>query len=376
MPKIEKKCLIFLILSLNFFCSIMHGVVDSDKLWAYFFSPALTDLPISDWCNPTIKDYQLIQAFIKEKVKRLADIPIASRPFENEFLNKDFHGWITYRMNQRDLVGNEVEAQLPHPYIIYFNKDPSNKKRCVICYASHHPANPEDRDYKRGIDTIVKALKQNKFDGHFIFYIGGWPGLKKGRLKYADVPYSFKPFMFEEVRDLGYEQVLWLDACTVPVNSLDPVFKWVETHGICYFGYGGCIPWDEFNRAYSQIIPFINIGEVYRNIVSQVVGINMRDSRGTQLLEAWIKAAEEKVPFLQSDQPPFGFLINKLNLLHGELPYYYMVETPSNTGDFAYWKLNPYAIFYHQYDFLDPKFSISYDFFEYRKIVLIHPFNV
>jgi hypothetical protein len=364
----EKKYLIFLILSLNLFCSIAHTAGDSslqDRIRTHFFSPDVTDLPVSDWYNPTVQDYQLIQSMIKQKIKKLVDTPISNRPFANDFLNTEFYGWTTYRMNRGDLVGQEENAAMPNPYIIHFNNDPENKKRCVICYASHAAGRAGERDYVRGIRTIIEALKKHNFDGHFIFYIGGWPSLKKGRLKYADVPYAFKPFMFEEMRDLGYEEVLWLDACCVPVKNLDPIFRFIKNEGLCFVGLNRNMPWDEFNQSYPLIMPFVSVRKSYRNIVSQVVGINMRDSRGLQLLNAWIKTAEEKVAFLQSDQPPFVFLVNELNLMHGQLPHHYFVETSCNTGNFAYWNYNPYAILYHQYDFVNTEYSLPHDFFEH-----------
>jgi hypothetical protein len=366
------------IISLLFSASI-YGESEADetipslikKLRTHFFSPDITDLPISDWYNPTVKDYQLIQTFIREKIRKLADSPIAERPFGNEFLNTEFYGWTTYRMNRGNLAGEENDTRLPRPYVIYFNKDPFNKKRCIICYASHGSSG--GRNYERGIEIIIESLRRLNFDGHFIFYIGGWPNVRGGRLKYADVPYAFKPFMFEEVRDLGYEQVLWIDACCVPVNNLDPVFKFIEKNGLCFVGYGdAAMPWNEFNRSYKDIMPFIDLQKSYNNLVSQVVGINMRDARGRQLLNAWIKTAEDKVAFLQSDQPPFIFLINDLHLMHGQLPYHYFAETPCNTGYFSYWESNPYAIFYHQYDFVDTQYSLPRDFFDQDKKIFIH----
>ena len=368
----ESKYITFLIF-LTILCtgSVFSSQTPIEKLKSHFFSPDVTDLPISDWYNPTVRDYQLIQSMIKQKLKKLIDTPISSRPFANDFLNTEFYGWATYRMNRGDLVGLEENAAMPKPSVIYLNNDPNNKKKCVICYASYPGSRPGFRDYEQGIRTIIESLKKYNFDGHFIFYIGGWPNLRGGRLKYADVPYGFKPFMFEEMRDLGYEQVLWIDACCIPVKSLDPIFKFIQDNGVCFVEYGNSkMPWNEFNRAYSLIMPFININKTYINLVSQVVGINMKDARGIRLLDAWIKTAEDKVAFLQSDQPPFIFLINDLHLMHGQLPRQFFVETPCDTGNFAYWKSNPHAILYHQYDFVNKQYSVPSNFFDVRKLVV------
>lgn len=348
------------------FCVDMRAVehTTQEKLRSHFFLPQITSLDVSDWQNPTVKDYQLIQTFIREKVKRLVDAPLEARPFENDFLNTEFYGWITYRMNRREFVGYGDDAPPPIREVVYFNNDPENKNKCVICYASYYcPETGGDRNYMQGITAIIRALKKHGFDGHFIYYIGGWPNLKKDRLKYADVPYAFKPFFFEEMKELGYENVLWIDACTVPVKNLDPIFAFIKQHGLCYFRYGRDIPWDEFNRAYHLLMPSIDFNMSYHSIISQVVGINLNDDRGSRLLAEWIKAAEGKVPFLQSDQPPFGFIVNNLRYTHGQLPYSCMVETPCGTGDFAYWNTNSDAFFYHQYDFVNTQYASEVEAF-------------
>jgi hypothetical protein len=211
----------------------------------------------------------------------------------------------------------------------------------------------------------LESLKKFNFDGHFIYYIGGWPSLKKDRLKWVDVPFAFKPFLFEEVRDLGYENILWIDACCVPVKSLDPVFSFIKDKGLCFYSYGSNVNWREFTDGYAYLMPFLGLSKnkKYEEISSQVVGLNMSNPGAINLLNEWIFAAERKIPFLQSDEPPFMYLINHLNLRHGRMPSYFYVETPCNTGNFSYWKANNQAIIYHQYDFIDPQYPVPNDLF-------------
>lgn len=344
---------------LHLFCSDMEN-----KVREHFFSPSIESLNISDWYNPTTEDYLLIQQYFREKLTRLVESPISSRPFPTDFLNTEFHGWLTYRMGRINLVQDGSEP--PSFNVIHFNDNPNNKDKCIICYAGY-PSRGGPRDYAQGIRYLIKALKKVGFDGHFIYRIGGWPNIQKGRLKYVDVPFSFKPFLFEEVRDLGYKKILWLDSACLPIRNLDPVFQVIEKMGLCFYSYGDRFGGREFNKGYKYLMPFLNISSdeeyvqvssQYEQISSQIVGLDMTDARASHLLDEWIKAAESRIPFLQSDEPAFMFLVNHLKLLHGRLPLSFYVETPCNTGNFAYWQSNARAIIYHQYDFINPEYKV------------------
>ena len=360
-----KLPVVFLLL-LSFFCFADADV--EDKLKICFFSPEITTLGIADWNQPTVDDLLKLQNFIKERhirnVKRYSEDPTFQAPFPSDYLNKEFFGWLLYRSGRLSFIKDEIIT--PGRQVIYFNNDPNKKDKCVICYAGHQ-SSWNERDYIRGIHLMIKALEQTHFDGHFIYYIGGWPSLKKGRLKYIDVPFAFKPFLFEEARDLGYREVLWLDACCLPVKSLKPIFKHIRKKGLCFYSYGSLQKWREFDLGYAYLMPFLNLSKKgrYEQISSQVIGLDLSDAKALCLLNEWIKAAERKIPFLQSDEPPFMYLINQLQLQNCRMPNNYYIETPCNTGDFNYKRVNRDAIIYHQYDFIDSQYRVRVNLFSY-----------
>jgi hypothetical protein len=222
----------FNIIVLFLFCRAVFASEIEDRLKNCFFNPPIESLDIADWEHPTIADYWKIQRFFKQKLTGIIEKPISERPFYTDYLNTEFYGWLTYRMGRLKLIKDEEE--MPSFHTVYFNNDPEKKDKCVICYAGYPSPGSEQRNYTLGIDLIIQSLKKHNFDGHFIYRIGGWPNIQKGRLRYADVPFAFKPFLFEEVRDLGYKKILWLDSSCVPVKSLDPVFNWIETYGLCF----------------------------------------------------------------------------------------------------------------------------------------------
>jgi len=234
----------------------------------------------------------------------------------------------------------------------------------VICYGSYNKDwwtnKTGDRDYMKGIAFMIESLKASNFDGHFIYRIGGWPSLKRGRLKFADVPYAFKPFFIEEVRDLGYKQVLWLDSASMPVRSLDPIFDFIKAQGCCFFNYG-TMSQDKIHMV-SHVLRSLGlpVKNFYHDIVTQVVGFNFDNKKASRLLDLWVEAATRKVPFIEpsADQVSFAFLVDHLNLLNGMLPNHYGEE-----GRPGYFRVRPGTIIFHQYDFLNPHSVIPNDIF-------------
>jgi SAM-dependent methyltransferase len=341
-----------------------QSIIETELLKNFFF-PEITTLDIQDWQNPTAEDYWKIHRFMKERHVANINTPISNRPFPDEFLNTDFYGWLLYRSGRIAISSDPLEMPKGRQ-IVYFNNNPEKKDKCVICYAGYQ-SHWNDRDYLHSINFIIESLKKFNFDGHFIYYIGGWPSLEKNRLQLADVPFSFKPFLFEEARDLGYENILWIDACCVPVKSLDPIFEFIKTKGLCFYSYRSISNRGKTQDGFSYLMPFLEIShnKQYEDISSQVVGINVKNNAAAHLLDEWIHAAEKKIPFLSSDEPPFMYLVNNLGLTDMRMPIDFYIETPCNTGNFSYWKSNNKAIIYHQYDFLNPIYEVPYDLFEH-----------
>lgn len=321
----------------------------------YFFSPDISSLPINDWQNPTDEDLLCLQEFRKNHLQRILETPFNERPFPTDFLNKEFYGWITYRMGNGHLLHSIEGEPKRERTLLYFNNDPNNKKRCLILYATF----PKDtaRDHIQGVDYILTALHRTGFTGHVLLYKGGFPSLENGRLLYADVPYSFKPFLFEEARQLGYENVLWLDACTVPIRSLEPIFQFIAKSGLCFLeGYR--FIWTPINEALSYLFKNFNKKHFSKHIISQVVGFHMKNPRARKILDRWIEYAEEKVPFLMGDQIPLGIAIHEHACTSCKLPPHLYTTSPWGEGKFVSPnKMGQNAVLYHQYDFVDPRFK-------------------
>lgn len=334
------------------------GNDNKSKVHRFYFDPDVTQLPISDWKNPTNKDYQMIQDFLKEKQKLLKAIPAEDYPYSNLEVNKTFRFWSLYRMSS--IVGI---ADDPEIVIDYLGNDPNQRDKCIICYVTRQRSE-KARDYIKGLQWIKKSLKHFNFGGHLYYYIGGWPGLKRGRLKYADVPYGFKPFLFEEARDMGYKNILWLDACTVPVASLSPIFYQMKENGLCILSTGSKYGNESEYDGFKVLMPDLNLSKDvrYEHFVTQAVGINVSNKKANQLLDEWVVQAEKKLPMVMGDEVPFLFLVHNLNLQNMRMPKSYCVKTFAEK-DFFYWKKEKRAILYHHYEFLKPDSEVPENLF-------------
>lgn len=357
-----KLCKVFFVANILLSFNVLFSdLAEENRFKEHFLSPPLESLNISDWKHPTHEDYNLIQQHLKNKLLRILASPESSRPFGSERLNSGngLHGWITYRLGRFKMIEDNKE---PIYKVEYLNNDPKKKDKCIICYASYNMGG-SDRDYAKGIDYIKKSLIASKFEGHFIYRVGGWPNLKQGRLKYADVPYAFKPFFFEEVKNLGYKRILWVDSASVPVKSVAPIFKFMKKNGCCFFSNGPMGSQEIKDKSY--VIRALDLPErdQYTHVLSQVVGFDLNDKKAAKLLKLWIKGAKRKVPFLEpsADQLSFAFLVNELGLLKGKMPDDWCLEGPSL--NFTLPKQYPNCIIYHQYDFLNPDAVVPDDLF-------------
>ncbi|NGX57955.1 MAG: hypothetical protein K940chlam3_00856, partial [Chlamydiae bacterium] len=309
---------------------------------------------------PTTEDYLMIDQFLEDKKNELVAVPHHLRPFKNDYLNKEFYAWITYR-SPKNLFAPEDLRGL---HIDYLGNDPSIKDKCVICYVTCNKKG--ERNYIRGLKYLKKALKKIKFEGHLIYYIGGYPGLNRGRLLYADVPYAFKTFLFEEAKDMGYHQALWLDSCCVPLRSITPLFEHIEMKGI---GFRSLVPlfWTPLCEGFKSLMPEFNISEKksYISQTTQVIGINFDSEIGESFLKRMIQLINKKIPFLIGTDPPLTFLVYDLNLQSKQFPDHWIAELAWNSIDYEGWKnKHPQAMICHNYALVQEEIEIPENLFD------------
>jgi len=347
-----QKIRVFLLCFVAFAFSIAAEVSIGQRLVDYFCPDEFSDLHISDWNNPSLDDYLEIEHYLRERQERVKNNLFA----EKFILPNKLDGLISYRIGRTKIT----DGTEPRFVKIDFGDNPDQREYCIISYAG---CDFGDRNYENGLITIARALERVGFKGHLLYRVGGWPSLQKGRLRFADVPYAFKPFMFEEVRDMGYKHILWLDACCIPIRNLTPIFKHIEKHGYCYFSEGE-MP-HHFIETWDFVRDALNMPkrDVYSNVITQIVGVSSNHPTGSSLLNQWIDAACSKLPFLSptGDQFCFSLLIDKNNLKEGRLPNSIRLNT--SVTDFSFIHSKYKAFFLHDYIVVDTKFQPSEAFF-------------
>lgn len=140
--------------------------------------------------------------------------------------------------------------------------------------------------YPKEQERLRKSLAKH-FDGEFLH----WTDFPcEG---YSNNPYNAKAAAFEEAIKKGYKQILWLDSPVVAVKALGPIFDSIESNG--YLTIKGnancaqicsdaCLDYFKVNR---------DQAEGFQEHCGGVIGIDMTNPKGKELIESFIKACKE-----------------------------------------------------------------------------------
>lgn len=96
-------------------------------------------------------------------------------------------------------------------------------KRAIVNLVTTH-----NEGYIKGQERLVESLK-GRFDGDVVTFRGE---SSVGAPLHQDNPYAFKLYAIREVRERGYDQILWLDASVYAVKDVSPVFDWLTVKGV------------------------------------------------------------------------------------------------------------------------------------------------
>lgn len=248
---------------------------------------------LSNLCNPTLADYQMIQEYLthgnRSMIKRLQDYEPNARHFT--------------------IIG-KTPQELPKAGMIPVNCTAHEKENCLIVYASFN------KNYPRGLKRLVKLISDSDFQGHILYRLGGWPDVAGGSLRLAHVPYAFKVSFFKEAQRLGYKRALWLDTAIVPVISLNEIFKIIEDKGYFIMGNSHMVgPYmhpsaaDSFGMTLDSChhIPSCSAG---------ICGLDFTHDTGNSILFHWFRAAENPNAFYspRSDQNALSIILYALGI--------------------------------------------------------------
>lgn len=156
--------------------------------------------------------------------------------------------------------------------------------------------------YKACLERLRESLIRTGFDGDFLFWNQRFPD---GAPSQFEAPFAFKTYCFFVARDLGYEEILWMDPVCVALRSLEPVFALIQANGYVMFNnnYGQMMgQWcsDEalaangLSRDEAMLIP---------ETPCSVLGLDLRSPLANRFLEGWYQIMSDGVTARGTRQP-------------------------------------------------------------------------
>lgn len=163
---------------------------------------------------------------------------------------------------------------------VWSNPNPGKRiaKRAIVNLVT-----PSER-YVNGQNRLRRSLEDKFPQSDSFFFLGeGSVSAEPHSLN----PYSFKVHAIEYVRNLGYDQILWLDASLVAVKDVSPVFDWLTEKGIFLEEAGHwagtwcndrCLTYFGLSREEAMQMPMFSAG---------FCGFDFKHSASVEFFAAW-----------------------------------------------------------------------------------------
>ncbi|GAB4187964.1 MAG: hypothetical protein Tsb0015_07420 [Simkaniaceae bacterium] len=244
---------------------------------------------IKDITSPSLEDYLLLQDFLF----------YGERPYLKVFDELSCPPKSTMQSYQRRscrnlrLIGDNYE--MPVYKIYHVNSSPKNKERCIVLYASFNSYYPSK------VKRLVSELKNTGYQGHIILRIGGYPNLLDKGLLFCHIPYAWKICAIMEAKNLGYKNILWLDAAFHPISDLNVIFKIIKKFGYLFI-YEEEIDFDKsiFSRTSLQSLGMDNGKNKIPHILGGIIGFNVEIPKIANFLQQWQEITKKVKPNLST----------------------------------------------------------------------------
>jgi signal peptidase I len=159
-------------------------------------------------------------------------------------------------------------------------------KHCIVNFS--------DGGFKNGQDRLAQSLKDFNYQGDVILFnyfeqVGSKPHL--------EVPYQFKVYAIEKVRQMGYDVVLYCDASLYAIKDVMPIIYYIIEKGhlmeFCGFSAGQfstdiCLSKFELTRDEAMNIGLHSAG---------FTGLNFQNEKTTEFFDKWLQSAKEEISF-------------------------------------------------------------------------------
>jgi hypothetical protein len=149
--------------------------------------------------------------------------------------------------------------------------------RCIVNVAT-------GQHYTKGQRRLREAVNDQ-----VMFWTDSLP---PGSPTHEAAPYAFKAFGLQAAANAGYDLLLWVDCCIVPIRSLGPLWDLIETQGY-WFSRNG---FSNHEWTCKEAYPLLGITEEENKLIEHVVagafGLNLRSETGTAFLAEYLRLAQ------------------------------------------------------------------------------------
>lgn len=162
---------------------------------------------------------------------------------------------------------------------------------------------------------------------------------------HSDVPYAFKPFAMQFLKDKGYDLIMWCDTSMYAVRPLETLWNIIETKGWLMEESGHHLSrWCNDRALRNMGITREQAHDIYLYSAG-MTGLNMHNDKSVKFLNDWLNFAKDGETFCGShadhrhDMSVASFLAHKYNMSYERggtyLAYIGQVYgTPSETSIF------------------------------------------
>ena len=149
--------------------------------------------------------------------------------------------------------------------------------------------------YPKGQQRLRQSLQGENFLGYIGEHSVNAP-------KHSQVPYAFKPFALDWLRQKGFTSIMWLDASMYAVKSLEPLWDIIETKGWLMEEGGHWLGrWCNeralrnmgITREQANAIPMYSAG---------MTGLDLNNEKAVNFLNEWLRFAKDGETFKGSWQ--------------------------------------------------------------------------
>lgn len=172
-------------------------------------------------------------------------------------------------------------------------------------------------NYIQGQKRLAESLQGNSANTDFYGIIGE---SNVNAPLHTQIPYAFKPFAMDWLKQKGYDLILWLDASMYAVKNLEVIWQIIELDGYLMEESGHHLGrWCNDRALRNMGITREQAMKIYLYSAG-MTGLNMNNEKAVKFLEDWLNFAKDGETFVgkhedhRHDMSVASFLAHKYDM--------------------------------------------------------------